>query len=118
MENLERGIEFFNKGGFFEAHEEWEKLWKQLGESSEKHFIQGMIMVAAALHHYKRLEYRGTEKLLAKAVKILKEHIDANVKIEKGDFLENVVSFYERFRFSVSAEKLPFFKIMPGREDQ
>ena len=62
-EKLELGMAHFNAEKFFEAHEVWEEVW--LAEADpEKTFLQGLIQVAAAFHHYKRGNSRGAESLL------------------------------------------------------
>lgn len=67
IETFELGISHFNEGRFFEAHEEWERLW--LAESEpHKTFLQGLIQMAAAFHHHNRGNRRGAEALLAAAV--------------------------------------------------
>ncbi len=38
MAYLEEGIKLFNKGHYFKAHEELEKVWLKLEESPEKRF--------------------------------------------------------------------------------
>jgi len=117
MGNFEKGIELFNKGMFFEAHEEWEELWHSTDESPEKHFIQGMIMVAAAMHHYKKKEYKGTEKLLGKAIKILEENKNAKVPVDKEAFLRDTASFYEGFKSSTTAGIFPVIKNLSCKEE-
>ena len=72
---LERGRAAFNRGDFFEAHEWWEDAWRVLA-GAERTFVQGLIRIAAALHHLQegrpapaaRLLRRGLEKLAAEAM--------------------------------------------------
>ena len=46
---LRLGQTLFNSGKFFEAHERWEDVWREL-DGEDKVFVQGLIQVAAALH--------------------------------------------------------------------
>jgi uncharacterized protein len=63
-EKFRIGIELFNAGRFFEAHEAWEEIW--LKESGpEKTYLQGLIQLAAAFHHGQRANSRGAKSLLA-----------------------------------------------------
>ena len=62
-----RGIEQFNAGRFFDAHETWEEIWLASREP-EKTFLQGVIQIAAAFHHYHRGTLRGTGSLLRAAL--------------------------------------------------
>ena len=58
-----KGLEAFNSGHFYEAHEHWEEVWLHTLDP-EKMFLQGLIQVAAAFHHYSRANRQGTENLL------------------------------------------------------
>lgn len=97
--SLDRGIELFNSGRYFEAHEAWEGPWRPAPKGSpEKLFIQGLIMVSAALDHYGKKEYAGTAKLLEKGQRLLKEHKSLGKGIDMEYFLGQVDLFYDRFR--------------------
>src|SRR6266571_3300792 len=60
----------FNGGKFFEAHEIWEEVWREL-VGHERVAVQGLIQIAAALHHLRqgrsapalRLIHKGARKL-------------------------------------------------------
>ena len=66
-EKFHRGLEHFNAREFFEAHEVWEEIW--LAETEpEKTFLQGLIQIAAAFHHYCRGNPQGAESLLASGI--------------------------------------------------
>ena len=46
---LARGVELYQAGEFWEAHEAWEEAWQE--ESGQPRlFLQGLIQLAAALH--------------------------------------------------------------------
>jgi hypothetical protein len=62
-----RGVALFNAHKFFEAHEVWEELWLHETEP-EKIFLQGLIQLAAAFHHYSRGNRRGAKSLLAAGI--------------------------------------------------
>jgi|ERR1700674_776332 uncharacterized protein len=66
-EQFERGLRHFNAREFFEAHEVWEEVWLTEGEP-EKTFLQGIIQIAAAFHHYGRGNTEGAETLLAAGI--------------------------------------------------
>jgi predicted metal-dependent hydrolase len=66
-EKFERGLAHFNAREFFEAHEVWEEVWLTEGEP-EKTFLQGIIQIAAAFHHYRRGNSDGAETLLAAGI--------------------------------------------------
>ncbi len=65
-----RGIEQFNRGEFFAAHETWETIWLAAA-GRDKVFLQGTIQLAAAFHHWKSGNLRGMLALLRRAIKKL-----------------------------------------------
>ena len=56
------GIELFNGGEFFEAHEAWEDAW-HMAYGLKHSFYQGLIQCAVALEHYRRSNPRGVLSL-------------------------------------------------------
>ncbi len=48
---LRAGIDLFNSGEFWEAHERWEEIWQRETRSTRS-FYQGLIQIAAAYHHW------------------------------------------------------------------
>lgn len=48
-----RGIELFNHGEYFDAHEVWEEPW-QNSRGDRRLFYQALIQAAVALEHYRR----------------------------------------------------------------
>ena len=62
-ERFAQGIAQFNRGEFFNAHETWEEIWLTAPEP-DKTFLQGIIQVAAAFHHFQRDNRAGAESLL------------------------------------------------------
>jgi len=67
---LDAGIENFNTGRFWHAHEDWEDLWKSLKPDAEQELIdgvQGIIQIAAMLLNHQRRKARGVTNLWTKA---------------------------------------------------
>jgi len=60
------GADLFNRGEFFDAHEVWEDVWREAPPEHKK-FLQGLIQIAVALHHYSRGNVVGARSLLARA---------------------------------------------------
>jgi len=59
----QKGLEAFNSAHFYDAHEHWEEVWLET-PNPDKMFLQGLIQVAAAFHHYSRANLQGTRNLL------------------------------------------------------
>jgi uncharacterized protein len=67
---LAEGLRCYRAGQFFEAHEHWEIEWLKAAEPS-KSFLQGLIQVTAAFHHWRRGNREGTASLLRQALRKL-----------------------------------------------
>jgi uncharacterized protein len=60
---FQQGLESFNSEHFYDAHEHWEEVWLQT-PNPDKMFLQGLIQVAAAYHHFSRANNLGCRNLL------------------------------------------------------
>ena len=82
QEKFRRGVVQFNTRLFFEAHETWEEIWLASPEP-EKTFLQGIIQIAAAFHHYGRGNTRGARTLLEAGLRRLEGHDDPDPDLEQ-----------------------------------
>jgi predicted metal-dependent hydrolase len=64
---LAEGLRLYDAGEFFAAHEAWESVWLPAQEP-DKTFLQGLIQVTAAFHHWQRENRLGTSRLLRAAL--------------------------------------------------
>jgi hypothetical protein len=84
------GIDLFNQGRFFAAHEAWEEIWRST-TPEPKDLFQGLIQVAAALHQHLDLKRtQGPRRTLAKARRNLRPFAPAALGIDIGDLLAQV----------------------------
>lgn len=58
-DGLRHGIELFNRGRYWDAHEVWEGEWLPDRKGPDAGFYKGMIQVAAGCLHYGRRNRRG-----------------------------------------------------------
>jgi len=65
---LEPGRLAFNSGDFHGAHELWEDVWRAPRGASEAMLVQGLIQIAAGMHHAGRGRPRPAATLLAKGL--------------------------------------------------
>lgn len=61
------GVDLFNEGRFWHAHEEWEEAWRAEQAPGLRLFYKGIIQTAAALVHWQRGNPRGLHLNWAKA---------------------------------------------------
>jgi predicted metal-dependent hydrolase len=74
--NLEQGRAAFNGGQYFEAHELWEEAWHQLA-GAERIFVQGLIQIAAGLHHLEQRRPGPAAGLLGKGLEKISRGVPA-----------------------------------------
>jgi uncharacterized protein len=72
---LAEGLRCYRSRKFFAAHEHWESVWL-VTKGSPKTFLQALIQLAAALHHFQRGNSRGAASLMQTALNRLELHPD------------------------------------------
>lgn len=75
-----KGLEEFRAGRFFEAHEEWELLWKD-STGDDRLFLQGLIQLAAGCVHIGRGNAGPGKRLLALAAEKLAQFGDGEAGV-------------------------------------
>lgn len=69
---FERGVELFNAGEYFAAHEVLEDVWRPAA-GEERRFLQGLIQIAVALHHYSNGNLAGARSLFKRGASKLED---------------------------------------------
>lgn len=64
---LAAGLGCYRNQEFFDAHEHWEDVWNELAEP-EKSFVQGLIQLTVAMHHFQHANVAGAQSLLRRAL--------------------------------------------------
>ena len=81
------GIDHFNGGRFFAAHEAWEEIWRSTSPEPRDLF-QGLIQTAAALHQSLDLHrIEGPRRTHAKARRRLEPYAPAALGLDIEDLL-------------------------------
>lgn len=75
-ELLQAGVGAFDRGAYWHAHEHWEEPWRR-SQASPRHFLQGLIQVAAALHHAQRGRRDLALRLVGRALAHLHQGLPA-----------------------------------------
>ena len=66
-ENHRLGMEHFNAGRYFPAHEAWETAWKQARDTDDAEFFKGLSQLGAGYVHLLRGNAHGAMTLLRRA---------------------------------------------------
>ena len=101
-----RGLELFNRGEFFDAHEVLEDVWRA-APPPEKKFLQGLIQVAVGLHHHSRGNMAGARSLLARAHRNLSAYPARHGEIDLAGLRAQVEHWVEALEHGRSAPALP-----------
>lgn len=80
-----RGIEHFNAGRYFDAHEVWEEIWLH-SSGDTKVFYQMLIQAAVGLHHYERGNARGARGMHDNVVEKLSRLPSVFMSLDLVDF--------------------------------
>ena len=83
-EALTRGIEHFNAGRYFQAHEAWEEGWHPAPEP-ERDFWQGITQVAVGLVHRGRGNAHGATTLLRRGAQRLQGYGEKHMGLRVGE---------------------------------
>jgi predicted metal-dependent hydrolase len=84
-DRLREGINLFNRGRFFEAHETWEMLY-QSAEISDKPFIEGLIQLSTACRLIEDFgEIKGPVKLIYQALIRLENYQPIYLDVKVAD---------------------------------
>jgi predicted metal-dependent hydrolase len=93
--NHQLGIEHFNQGRFFPAHEAWETAWKQARGTSDEEFYKGLSQLGAGYTHYRRGNLHGTHTLLRRALSRIGRYGRAHGGIDLTGLAEAVTAHAE-----------------------
>jgi len=86
------GIDHFNAGRYFDAHEVWEEIWLR-SSGNTKLFYQMLIQAAVGLHHYERGNARGARGMHANVVEKLSRLPAAFMSLDLDDFSIQFIAF-------------------------
>jgi predicted metal-dependent hydrolase len=89
---LATGLACYRNREFFEAHEHWEEVWNGLVDP-EKLFVQALIQVTVAMHHYQHANRAGALSLLQRALRKLDKYPERFGGIDVGRLREDVRSW-------------------------
>ena len=110
-----KGIEHFNRREFFEAHDIWEELWREMKGDDARMFYQGLINAAVALHHYSNGNVSGAGRQWAYCYEHLERfrprHLDLDVDGLLAALGEIFDAIYEKKPPPFDVTKVPTLKL-------
>jgi predicted metal-dependent hydrolase len=95
---LEHGIELFNSGRYWDAHEAWEGDWMPDRKGPDSGFYKGLIQVAAGCLHYTRRNRRGAVNKWQSGADYLRPYLPAHRGIQLASLVGDVDGYLAAMR--------------------
>jgi hypothetical protein len=92
---LQLGIDLYNAGHYWNAHEAWEEVWLE-SATETRGFYQGLIQITAAFVHVTRNRYPGAVKLLGEGIAKLERYPATYMGIDFASLVEGARRCRER----------------------
>jgi predicted metal-dependent hydrolase len=110
QDELRRGIHLFNAEHFFEAHEALEDAWRE-APAKDKKFLQGVVQLAVALHHYSTGNVVGSRSVLARALRNVASRPEGVYQLRTTEILETFLPCQRALEEHGSIDPLPKLKL-------
>lgn len=95
---LSRGIELFNAGRYWEAHEVWEEEWTPDRKGADSGFYKGLIQIAAGCLHYTRHNRRGAVNKWRSGADYLRPYLPQHHSVHLTSLVATVDGLLEAMR--------------------
>jgi predicted metal-dependent hydrolase len=110
---LAEGLRCYRCEEFFLAHEHWESVWLKSSEP-EKTFLQALIQMAGALHHFRRSNRRGATSLLKAALRRLDLYTASFQGVEVAPLRDEVRAWLQALEIPDAPIDIPVPEIRVG----
>jgi hypothetical protein len=107
---LAEGLQCYRDEQFFLAHEHWESVWLKC-EEPEKTFLQALIQMTSAFHHFRRDNYRGATSLLTSALRRLEPYAETFEGVEVASLRQEIRTWLQALEVHNSPNHLLFPEI-------
>ena len=89
LDPIQEGIRLFNQEYFFEAHEVLEEVWRQ-EHGEPRLFLQGLIQVCAAYHHFQNGNLPGAITLLQRGADKMRRYPPQYLGIDAAGLISRI----------------------------
>lgn len=91
-DQLQRGIDEFNRGRFFECHDTLEDLWHET-RGIDRLFLQGLIQVSVGFYHILNRNFKGATSQFTRGLNKLQKYRPLYRGVELERFMSQVVTW-------------------------
>jgi len=92
---LTRGIDLFNSGRYWDAHEAWEHVWMPDRKGLDAGFYKGLIQIAAGCLHYTRHNRRGAVNKWRSGADYLRPYLPEHLGVRLPALVESIDEFLD-----------------------
>jgi len=92
---LAEGVELFNSGRYWEAHEVWEREWTPDRKGPDSGFYKGLIQIAAGCLHYTRRNRRGAINKWRSGADFLRAYLPQHKGLSLGPLVMTVDAYLD-----------------------
>jgi predicted metal-dependent hydrolase len=92
---LAEGVELFNSGRYWEAHEVWEREWTPDRKGPDSGFYKGLIQIAAGCLHYSRRNRRGAINKWRSGADYLRPYLPQHKGLSLGTLVTTVDAYLD-----------------------
>jgi dTDP-4-amino-4,6-dideoxygalactose transaminase len=107
------GIELFNAGRFFDAHEALEDVWRE-ASGDEREFLQAVIQIAVGLHHYSTGNLAGAGSLMARGAEKLGRYPETYCELRVNSLREAIARWTDALAGGAARPELPRLEVVGG----
>lgn len=113
---LNKGIQEFNDGDYFECHETLEDVW-MIEAGPDRPFYQGLLQLSVGCFHLLNRNYAGAESQWSKAHAKLKDFGSQHLGVELKSLIPQILRCQEMLAMVQSGQHREFdFSIIPHIE--
>src|SRR5713101_2574293 len=95
---LKQGVDLFNSGRYWDAHEAWEHVWMPDRKGPDAGFYKGLIQVAAGCLHYGRRNRRGAVNKWRSGADYLRPYVPAHLGVRLSPLVASVDAYLEALK--------------------
>ncbi len=92
---LAEGVDLFNSGRYWDAHEVWERAWTPDRRGADSGFYKGLIQVAAGCLHYGRRNRRGAMNKWRTGADYLRPYLPHHLGVHLAPLVETIDGFLD-----------------------
>ena len=104
---LAEGVDLFNSGRYWDAHEVWERDWTPDRRGPDAGFYKGLIQIAAGCLHYTRRNRRGATNKWRSGAAYLRPYLPQH----RGVQLAPLVAMVDGFLMAMEGPEWPVLKM-------